>query len=246
MLKNPEKQEMNHMELRSYDVESSSHTHDFAQLVLPIKGAMELEIGNQSNIVNGNSGVYIPPNERHCFAGSQENLFLVVDLLAEDHVLSKVATPNWINLTTNLKNFVQFLHPYLNDNIPDLYTNLLLNRLLFNLLSKTFSLEQDKRVVKAENWINSHFSEPINIQRLAQYCHISESQLSRLFKKHTGYSIGEYWRMKKLEKAQHLLSLGDISIEEVGFKIGYENLSAFSRRFNQAFGESPSEWRKKR
>lgn len=237
---------MNRMELRSYNVETCSHTHDFAQLVLPIRGVMELEVGNQSSMVTADSGVYIPPNERHCFAGSQENLFLVVDLLAEDHALSKIETPNWIHLNTSIQKLIHFLHHCLIENNADFYTHLLLNQLLLNFISKNFALEPDKRTIKAIQWIDSHFSEPINIKRLVQYCHLSESQLNRLFKKHVGYSIAEYWRMKKLEKAKNLLSVGDMSIEEVGFKLGYENLSAFSRRFSQVFGESPSQWKKRR
>jgi len=233
------------MELRSYDVETCSHTHGFAQLVLPIRGVMELEVGNQSGIVNANSGIYIPPNERHCFAGSQGNLFLVVDLLAEDHSLSKISMPNWINLNISIKKLIQFLHVYLIDNNADVYTNLLLNQLLLNFISKNFAIEPDKRTVKAIQWIDFHCLEPIDIKRLVQCCYLSESQLNRLFKKHIGYSIAEYWRMEKLKKAKNLLSVGNMSIEEVAFKIGYENLSAFSRRFNQVFGESPSQWKKK-
>lgn len=237
---------MNHMELRSYDVETCSHTHDFAQLVLPIKGVMELEVGNQSSIVNADNGVYIPPDERHCFSGSQGNLFLVVDLLGEDHFLNKITISNRIHLTTSIQKLIQFLHHYLIDNNADVYTNLLLNQLLLNLLSKHFSLEPDKRAIKAIQWIDLHCLEPINIKRLIQFCHLSESQLNRLFKRHVGYSIAEYWGMRKLEKAQQLLSVGNVSIEEISFKIGYENVSAFSRRFSRVFGESPSQWKQKR
>lgn len=85
---------MSYMELRSYHQESCSHTHNFAQLVLPIAGSMELEVGNLSNIVDNNTGVYIAPDERHCFAGSRENLFLVIDLAADDDFLSKRDLPH--------------------------------------------------------------------------------------------------------------------------------------------------------
>lgn len=67
-----------HMELRSYNIESCSHTHEFAQLVLPVTGSMEIEMGHHADLINDHFGVYIAPNDRHCFSGSQNNLFLVI------------------------------------------------------------------------------------------------------------------------------------------------------------------------
>ena len=70
----------NRIDLRSYHAESCSHAHDFAQLVLPVSGALELEAGRYSVIVDHDIGVYIAPNEQHRFAGSQNNLFLVIGM----------------------------------------------------------------------------------------------------------------------------------------------------------------------
>ena len=233
------------MELRSYHIESCSHTHDFAQLVLPIAGSMELEIGYVSSVVNDITGAYIAPNERHCFAGSQENLFLVVDIAAEDDFFSKRVVPHNFNLTTSAKKFVHFAHYYLSQNERDFYTDSLINQLLLNFSSKTFISEPDQKIIKAKNWINAHVVVPIDVARVAGHCHLSTSQLQRRFKQDTGNSVAEYWRMKKLQHAKCLLSLGHSSIEEIAYELGYENLSAFSRRFSQVFGESPSRWRKR-
>jgi AraC-like DNA-binding protein len=60
-----------------------------------------------------------------------------------------------------------------------------------------------------------------------------------------GCGLAEYWRLNKLHHAKKLLSLANFSIEEISCTVGYENLSAFSRRFNQVFGISPSQWRAK-
>ena len=231
------------MALRAYQIESSSHTHDFAQLVLPIIGSMEIEVGSQFSVVNDNTGVYIAPNERHCFAGSQDNLFLVVDIGAEDDLLSKKSMPHLLNLTTTAKKFVHFVHDYLVHNQRDFYTDSLVNQLLLTLSSTTVLSEPDQKIVKAKNWINLHFAVPIDVDRVARHCHLSTSQLQRRFKQNTGYGIAEYWRIKKMQHAKYLLSLSHSTIEEIAYKIGYENLSAFSRRFRQVFGVSPSEWR---
>ena len=116
---------------------------------------------------------------------------------------------------------------------------------MLNFSSKTFLSAPDQKILKSKNWINLHMTAPVDVERAARHCHLSTSQLQRRFKQDTGYSVAEYWRMKKLQHAKCLLSSGRSSVEEIAFEIGYENLSAFSRRFSQVFGESPSQWRNK-
>lgn len=233
------------MELRSYQRECCSHAHDFAQLVLPISGSMEFEMEPHSSVVHDNTGVYIAPNKRHCYAGSHDNLFLIVDIVAEDDFLSKMAIPPVFNLTTSAKSFIHFAHDYLIQDERDFYTDFLVNQLLLHLSSQKFLTEPDQKIMQAKNWINAHLAAPIDVDRVARHCHLSVSQLQRRFKQGAGYGLAEYWRMKKLQQAKCLLSLGRYSIEEIAFEIGYEHLSAFSRRFRQVFGESPSQWRNK-
>ena len=102
----------NRIDLRSYHTESCSHEHDFAQLVLPVSGSMELEVGHYAGVVNDDIGVYIAPNEQHCFAGSQKNLFLVIDDTNTEHLGDERSKSNIHNLTASTKKFIQFTHYY--------------------------------------------------------------------------------------------------------------------------------------
>jgi|SRR3990167_1224907 len=231
------------MELRSYHIENCSHTHEFAQLVLPVTGSMEIEIGHHADLINDHVGVYIAPNDRHCFSGSHKNLFLVVDVAIEDNFLSKKSSSHIFNVTKNVKSFIHFAHAYLANNDRDFYTDSLINQLMLNLSSKKALSELDQKVVEAKKWMNRYFAAPVDVDRVAWHCHLSSSQLQRRFKEDTGYSIAEYWRMKKMQHAKYLLSFSCPSIEEIAFEMGYENMSAFSRRFSQVFGISPSQWR---
>ncbi|KTC78021.1 helix-turn-helix domain-containing protein [Legionella brunensis] len=229
------------LSLRSYSSETCSHSHDFGQLVLPIKGSLELEIEGQGGIVDEITGACIGSNQTHCFASGQDNLFLVVDLLdTETTQLTRELSP-FLHLPTEIKKYLAFAHGYLSNN-HDLLTDHLLYQLLMKLMTSDVSLN-DRCVILAKRWIDEHFVNPINIAQLAQYCHLSKSQLQRRFKQSTGLGLAEYWRMKKLAYAKILVSNINLSIEEIAHKVGYGNLPAFSRRFAQSFGMSPSQWR---
>lgn len=236
---------INRIDLRSYHTESCSHAHDFAQLVLPVSGSMELEAGHYSGVVNDDIGVYIAPHEHHCFAGSQENVFLVIDVLTKNHLRDERFESNILNLTLSTKKLIQFTHHYLAHHERDFFTDSLINQLLFQFTASSFSPEPDPAVLKAKQWIDYYFSDTVNVQKVAKHCFLSVSQLQRRFKLATGCGMAEYWRMKKLYYAKKLLAQKNCSIEAIAFEVGYENLSAFSRRFSKEFGESPSQWRAK-
>lgn len=232
----------NHLALRSYPTECCSHTHDFSQLVLPLAGSMALEVGQYSGVVNEHKAVYIAPNERHCFAGSQENLFLVIDIKEKNH---QGFAPHIFDISPSTKKLLQFTHHYLCYNERDFFTDSLINQLLCHFTVKAGLPELDRVVLNARNWIDGHFAQPVDVCLVARHCHLSISQLQRRFKQTMGCGLAEYWRTKKLQQAKYLLAAGNRSIDAIAFAVGYENLSAFSRRFSQVFGESPSQWRRK-
>lgn len=230
-----------HIELRTYHTEQTSHYHNYSQLVLPVKGTLELEVENKAGIINAETGAFVASGEHHSFSGSEDNLFVVVDFNQEDFLVSNI--PSFINLTPTTKQFLQFAHYYLLNGSNDLLSHTLINNLLLNLLSQPILSHQDLFVLKARNWIDLHFATPINIDQLAKHCHLSTSQLQRRFKRITGLSLGEYWRHKKLTQAKFLLSTTSRTIASIALDVGYENLPAFSRRFHTVFGMYPSAWR---
>ena len=97
--------------------------------------------------------------------------------------------------------------------------------------------------MKAKHWIDLYFADSVDVSRVAKQYYLSVSQLQRRFKQTMGCGMAEYWRMKKLHHAKQWLIQKQGSIEAIAYEVGYENLPAFSRRFSQVFGESPSQWR---
>ncbi len=233
----------NRIELRSYCTENRSHAHDFAQLLLPLAGSMELEAGSYLGIVDERVGIYIAPGEQHSFAGSEHNLFLVLDLFSTGSLPAYHFKSHSFQISNSTKKLIQFIQHYLLEEENNFFTDSLINQLLLHFSLGAIPIEQDAVVVKAKNWIDDYFTEPVEVAKVAGFCHLSISQLQRRFKQTMGCSIAVYWRLKKLHYAKQLLARNHLPVETVAFKVGYENLSAFSRCFNKLMGESPSQWR---
>jgi AraC-like DNA-binding protein len=72
---------------------------------------------------------------------------------------------------------------------------------------------------------------------------LSFSNLSHQFKNYTGKNISSFISALKLNYAKKLLSSTGLSINEIAVRLGYSQASGFIRKFRQAEGISPGEYR---
>ncbi len=67
--------------------------------------------------------------------------------------------------------------------------------------------------------------------------------LSRLFKRETGMTVGEYITLRRIMKAEILLKTTDHKIKDVAIMVGYEDSYYFSKKFKQLNLITPLEYR---
>lgn len=97
-----------------------------------------------------------------------------------------------------------------------------------------------KRAVEIieEHMENSSF----DVQDFADEMFMSRSQLYRKLKTITGHSTTKFIRLIRLKRAAQLLSKNSASVSEIAYKVGFDNVSYFSKCFNETFGKPPSQY----
>lgn len=98
-----------------------------------------------------------------------------------------------------------------------------------------------RRVLK---FIDEHLQRDISLNEVAEAAFLSPNYLSQLLKKQTGMAFVEWLTVRRMERAQHLLSHTAERIFEVANAVGFADEAYFTRRFRQRFGQSPSAYRK--
>ena len=78
-----------------------------------------------------------------------------------------------------------------------------------------------------------------SVNKLASDAGMSVSKLQKCFKQVFGKSIIQYALSEKMQSAKRLLDTNKYSVSEVGYLIGYSNLSHFSEAFKSEFGINP-------
>ena len=110
-----------------------------------------------------------------------------------------------------------------------------------NLMSN-MHLEDIKSVYAVKISLQSNLDQPPNILSLARNSGMSEPKLRRLFKQTFGKGIFEYYQFMRMQEAARLLKGGRLTVSEVGYQLGFTNLSHFSRVFEQIIGAKPKKY----
>jgi AraC-like DNA-binding protein len=88
----------------------------------------------------------------------------------------------------------------------------------------------------------SDLSKPPRLKHLSQISCLSETKLKDLFKQVFGDGIFHYFQKARMEEAAFLLKHGGCSVSEAGFRLGFINLSHFSRLFEKQHGIKPKKY----
>lgn len=99
--------------------------------------------------------------------------------------------------------------------------------------------ERAVSVFKAIAIINQDYAKPLRIDELAKEINLSPSALHHQFKRVTAMSPLQYQKKIRLQEARRLLIAESLGASDVGYKVGYESPSQFSREYTRMFGLPP-------
>lgn len=126
------------------------------------------------------------------------------------------------------------------------YVNLLLVHFIENqerYASRDASITNPaiERLVK---YMNKNFSEQITLHGSARMLNMSESHLSRIFVKNTGFGFAEYLHILRMEHGKLLLETTEKAVQQVASDCGFNDSNYFSTAFKKETGYSPKQYRK--
>lgn len=97
----------------------------------------------------------------------------------------------------------------------------------------------DEPVKKAQELIEQRWNDKVTVSELADQVAVSRRNFERRFKKATGHTPASYMQWVKIEMAKKDLELGVENVNEVMYKVGYQDEKAFREGFRRVTGLSP-------
>jgi AraC-like DNA-binding protein len=102
----------------------------------------------------------------------------------------------------------------------------------------------DRRIRRSVELMHTQLDQELTLKALAAASYLSPFHFARLFKKLTGASPHNYLAGIRAARAQLLLADTDLSVTQIGARVGYLSGSHFTKAFRLATGTTPREFRK--
>jgi transcriptional regulator GlxA family with amidase domain len=99
------------------------------------------------------------------------------------------------------------------------------------------------RLRRVRDLMDRQYADPLDVPRLAATAHMSPGHFQRSFKEAFGETPYAHLMTRRIERAQALLRLGELSVTDVCMAVGCTSLGSFSARFTELVGETPSAYR---
>jgi len=100
------------------------------------------------------------------------------------------------------------------------------------------------KIARVRAFIDENLHRTIQAKDLSAVAQRSTSHFSRSFKQAVGEPPHAYVVRRRLEQACHLMITSSASLGEIALGVGFCDQTHLSRLFRQAFGQSPSSWRR--
>jgi len=105
--------------------------------------------------------------------------------------------------------------------------------------------ETNSQIADGVHMLEQTYLENLPIAQYAAASHVSVNTFRSLFQKQIGMSPLKYRNHLRIERAKELLREGGVTVAEVAYASGFENIGYFCRYYRQITGESPGETKKR-
>ncbi|MGZ8536915.1 MAG: AraC family transcriptional regulator [Flavisolibacter sp.] len=107
-----------------------------------------------------------------------------------------------------------------------------------------YNEKESKRLCSVFDWVTTNFENEITLSEAAQIAQMNENAFSRFFSLRTRKTFSGFVQELRLQKAAKLLVENDMTITQVCYECGYNNVSNFNRQFLNHYQMNPMKYRK--
>ncbi len=98
------------------------------------------------------------------------------------------------------------------------------------------------RLTKVMQYLNTNYQRKIELKSIAEIANMHPAAFCRFFKEKSGKSLSEYVNDMRIGYACRLIIEGKLSISQISYESGFNNLSNFNRTFKKHTGFTPTDY----
>ena len=103
----------------------------------------------------------------------------------------------------------------------------------------------DAAIADAQAWLATHFSVANPVEEMVRRSDLAERTFKRRFTEATGFAPIDYVQRLRIEDAKRRLERTDEPVDEISWRVGYEDAASFRRLFKRVTGMTPGAYRRR-
>jgi AraC-like DNA-binding protein len=234
------------LHLRSYGRTDEPDRHGFAQLVLPLRGELLLEIEGRRGKLGPLRGAFVAPQAWHAQWGDAANQSIIVDLdvgSIAPAAADRLCEQPFPLLGAATRKLVEYMGLVAQERPPAPAVL----RGWVPLLLDTLTLEAPRPASRLAALLARIEAEPglaWTTQSMAATLGLSASRLHALFREEHDTTPHAWLLERRIALACDWLVRTDLPIAELAFRAGFSEQSALTRAMRNATGMTPAAWRR--
>jgi AraC-like DNA-binding protein len=234
------------LHLRSYGRLMAPDRHDYAQLVLPLDGALLLDVEGRRGLLDPLRAGFVAPGAWHAQHADAHNRSLILDIGADslaagagERLFERPFTP----LGPAARKLIEFMGLMAGSGsvAPQVlrgWAPLLLDTLALDAPRPASRLAALRARIELEPGL------PWSTESMARASGVSVSRLHALFREELDTTPHAWLLEQRLAKAREWLATTDASIAEIALRAGFSEQSALTRALRKASGMTPAAYRR--
>jgi len=234
------------LDIRSYHGTSTPHWHDFAQLVLPLRGTLDIDIAGREQRLDAYRIAFVETGAPHSQEGDSANRSIIVDLdLArlEPEVVDRLVARPFLTLTPAANRLIDYMGFVAGGSVARSEQTEPWLALLLDALVQTPARPQT-RLAALLGQIEAAPEKPWTTETMAERTAMSVSRLHALFRSGLDTTPAAWLSELRLKRVREWLATSDVAIAELAFRAGYSDQNALTRAMRRATGLTPAAYRR--
>ena len=236
-----------------------SHCHTRYEIIAVFEGKVSIVIDGKKFTLKAGEIAVIPPLAYHSVFAVEQTMYKRATALFDESFIPREIAEDFKAKTLRqplsshelLSSALGRVREVFQDSATAVFLPLVKSLFIETLYTHTYKdtaakKERSHPTVKAAiEYIDSHITEKLTLEVIAEHVFLSKSSVSHVFRSEMKISVKQYIINKKLAYAASLMRDG-VSATEAATTVGYDNYSNFYKMYKNVFGTSPRDDSRKR
>lgn len=235
------------VEIRRYSGEIERHRHDYSQVILPISGTLEIDLGHRSGRVSGSTGAFVAAGCQHAFHAKKTDSFVVVDVPSRLGLREPDEDiPAFFAIGREVHGLIDYMtvlaaSQELSASLRRAWSTLLLDRIA---PPGDRPDRSELAVRRATVFMERKLADPIRIADIAEAAGMSPTRLHEAFTRRRATTPHAHLVAMRLDAAERMLADPSLSIADIAISSGHSDQSALTRAMRRERNSTPAELRR--